>query len=302
MKILNIGSLNLDFVYAVDHFVRPGETIAAKQFDKHSGGKGLNQSIALAKAKAQVFHAGKVGADGRGLIELLGETGANTELVEIVKDKPTGHAIIQVDEKGQNCIIIFGGANQDISKSDIDGMLEKFEKGDILLLQNEASNAGYAIEQAYKKGMLVALNPSPIDDCLKKSPALKYVHWFILNEIEGFEISQKREPDEILREMKRLFPECIVVLTLGKDGVVYFDGEQKATHGIYEVPVADTTAAGDTFAGYFLAGTARGLPVPKCLELASKASSLAVSRPGSGDSIPTLAEVESTDIKLVIRK
>ncbi len=297
MKILSLGSLNLDHVYAVDHFVRAGETIASTKMENFCGGKGLNQSIALSRGGAQVFHAGRVGADGEVLRERLAQSGVDTAYTVVDPTVPTGHAIIQVEPKGQNCIIIFGGANQTIDPPFIDDVVSQFEQGDIALFQNEISNLDYAIERAAKQGMQVALNPSPINEALRNSPSLKYVKWFILNEIEGYELSGEKEPQAICEALHKKYPGSIVVLTLGKQGVLYSDGTTTARHGIYNVPVVDTTAAGDTFAGFFLACTARGLSVERTLELASKASSLAVSRPGASDSIPTIEEVETTDIQ-----
>lgn len=293
MRILNIGSLNIDHVYSVENFVRPGETISSIDMKDFFGGKGLNQSIALARAGAKVYHAGKVGHDGKALIECLKENGVNTDYIFVAESLPTGHAIIQVDKKGQNCIIIYAGANGDISENDIDEILSNFDKGDLLLLQNEISNLEYAIKKAHSLGMQMALNPSPITRQLASSDALKYVDWFILNEIEGYEITGKKEGMEICHALKASYPDCRVVLTLGKKGCMYYDGKDCFSHGIYDVPVVDTTAAGDTFTGYFLACVSEGLSIEKGLELASKAASISVSRAGASPSIPDRNEVES---------
>ncbi len=298
MKILSFGSLNLDYVYSLDHFVRGGETIASLKREEFCGGKGLNQSIALARAGAEVYHGGRVGAEGEVLKNRLRESGVDVSLTETLGNVPTGHAIIQVDKTGQNCIIIYGGANQSMTESDVDAMLKGFGEGDIILLQNETSMRDYAITKAAEKGMQVALNPSPIDEGLINSPALKYVKYFILNEIEGHELSSESEPERICEEMHKRFPGSVVVLTLGKDGVMYSDGENVYTHGIYKVKAVDTTAAGDTFAGYFLACSSKGVSPEKAIAIASKASGIAVSRAGASDSIPTMAEVESLDIPL----
>ena len=296
MKILCLGSLNLDFVYKVDHFVAPGETIAALERNQHCGGKGLNQAIALARAGATVYHAGKIGSDGEILRERLVGSGVNDSLLETDTTVPTGHAIIQVDPSGQNNIIICGGANRSIDKSFVDRVLENFTAGDILLLQNEISEVDYAISRAAEKGMTVALNPSPLDEALKNSPELKKVGIFILNEIEGFDLTGEKEPTAICKKLKSLYPDCVVMLTLGSRGSMYFDGESTYTHDIFKVNAVDTTGAGDTFTGYFLAGLAEGMDVASILELASKASAIAVSRPGASDSIPTRKEVETTEL------
>lgn len=292
MKILNLGSLNLDYVYAVRHIAKSGETIAALSRNTFCGGKGLNQSIALARAGAKVYHAGCIGPEGAQLKTRLEESGVDTRLTKTV-DIPTGHAIIQVTPNGENCIIVHGGANQCITEADVDCMLADFGRDDILLLQNETSCRDYAICQAARKGMRIALNPSPIDETLRSSQALYHVHWFILNEIEGYDLSGEAEPQRICTALREKYNRCTVVLTLGEDGVTYYDGENEYHHGIYEVPVVDTTAAGDTFAGYFIAGIAAGHSAQKAIALASKASALAVSRAGASDSIPTLVEVET---------
>lgn len=151
MKILNFGSLNIDYVYSVDHFVQKGETISSSQMNIFSGGKGLNQSVALGRAGAKVFHAGRIGKDGEFLVEQLKEAGVNTDLVVVDEDCSTGHAIIQNDAEGDNCILLYGGANQRITKEQIDAALEQFDAGDYLVLQNEISNLPYLMEKAQKK-------------------------------------------------------------------------------------------------------------------------------------------------------
>ncbi|MEM0530567.1 ribokinase [Zongyangia sp. HA2173] len=297
MKILNFGSLNIDNVYSMDHFVRPGETTASLKMETFCGGKGLNQSVALAKAGAPVYHAGKVGADGQMLIDILGEYGVDTSLVAMTQGH-TGHAIIQVDKKGQNCILLYGGANQEITTDYIDDVLAHFEKGDMLLLQNEINNIDYIIKKAAEKGMILAINPSPISDELVKMD-LTSITYFILNEIEGNELTQETDPEKIARKMRQIYPGCVVVLTLGKQGVMYYDGTNTYTHGIYDVPVVDTTAAGDTFTGFFLSTLMQGEDVPKALEYASIASSLAVSQKGAAPSIPTMEQVKDAKLKKV---
>ena len=297
MKILNFGSLNIDNVYSMDHFVRPGETTASLKMETFCGGKGLNQSVALAKAGAPVYHAGKVGADGQMLIDILGEYGVDTSLVAMTQGH-TGHAIIQVDKKGQNCILLYGGANQEITTDYIDDVLAHFEKGDMLLLQNEINNIDYIIKKAAEKGMILAINPSPISDELVKMD-LTSITYFILNEIEGNELTQETDPEKIARKMRQIYPGCVVVLTLGKQGVMYYDGTNTYTHGIYDVPVVDTTAAGDTFTGFFLSTLMQGEDVPKALEYASIASSLAVSQKGAAPSISTMEQVKDAKLKKV---
>lgn len=184
MKILNFGSLNIDYVYSVDHFVQKSETISSSQMNIFSGGKGLNQSTALGRAGAQVFHAGRIGKGGEFLVEQLKEAGVNTDLVVLDSQCSTGHAIIQNDAEGDNCILLYGGANQRITKEQIDATLDQFDAGDYLVLQNETSNLPYLMEKAAEKQMKIVLNPSPMDEKIKALP-LDKVTLFFVNEIEA---------------------------------------------------------------------------------------------------------------------
>ncbi|HEX3039349.1 MAG TPA: ribokinase [Caproiciproducens sp.] len=289
MKILNFGSLNYDYVYSVDHILMPGETLAAGRMETFCGGKGLNQSVALAKAGAEVWHAGMVGEDGGALLELCGKNGVNTSLVQTIPGK-SGHTVIQVDKNGQNSILLFGGSNRCLTREYIGEVFSGFEPGDMVLLQNEVNDIDYIIDTACQRGMRIALNPSPFDEAVQKCDLYK-VSFLLLNEIEGLQISGSREPEKILQFFAQTYPKTSVVLTLGKDGAVYQDGSGRVKHGIYPVKVVDTTAAGDTFTGFFLSSVLQGNTAQEALELASKASSIAVTRKGAAPSIPALDEV-----------
>lgn len=290
MSILNFGSLNIDHVYHVDHFVRPGETISAGRLEYFSGGKGLNQSIALAKAGAEVYHAGKIGTDGEKLKEILANDGVHTDYIEMTNGV-NGHALIQVVPSGQNNIIIYGGSNHEITETYVDQVLENFGEDDLVLMQNEISCINYIARQCAKRKIKIALNPSPISKELLDTFPFELVSLFFINEIEGRELSKTENTDEILDSLIKMYPNSAFVFTLGHNGVIYQDKNDTFTHGIYNVKVVDTTAAGDTFTGYFLACYAAGEPIPDCLLKASVASSLAVSKPGASPSIPLMEEV-----------
>lgn len=296
MKILNLGSLNIDRVYSVDNFVQPGETISSLSLDTFCGGKGLNQAIAAKKAGSQVFMAGKVGTDGGMLLAKLKEFDVDTQFV-LISEGLSGHAIIQVEKSGQNNIILYGGANREITRKDVDFILSHFEKGDILLLQNEISSMPYIIEKGYEMGMIIALNPSPMNEKLLECDLSK-VTYFIMNELEAHAICGRKDPDQAITAIHGKYPNSKIVITLGGDGVKYFDGHDTHYHGIFKVEVVDTTAAGDTFTGYFLNGVLENLPPMEILDLASKASAIAVSRMGAANSVPTKAEVLSTNLHL----
>ena len=283
MKVLNFGSLNIDYVYSLDHFVQKGETISSRSLDIFSGGKGLNQSVALGRAGAEVYHAGAIGTDGDFLTDILKDAGVWTEYVRRLTSVRTGNAIIQRDRKGDNCIILYGGANQSIEKAQVDETLDQFEAGDFLVLQNEINELPYIMEQAHQKGLKMVLNPSPNE--VEACQILK------LPEAERREAAAKG--NELCRRLSEAFPEAMIVLTLGENGSVCLDHGVLTEQPIYRTETVDTTAAGDTFTGYFVAGLIRGLSVGEAMDLAAKAASITVSGLGAAPSIPTLAQVEN---------
>ena len=291
MKILNFGSLNLDYVYSVDHFVAEGETLASTVRNTFCGGKGLNQSVALARAGADTLHAGCIGPEGDMLTDMLQSAGVNTQYVRRV-DTPTGHAIIQEDPRGRNCILLFGGANQCTDPAFADEVLANFSAGDWLVLQNEISSLPYLIKAAKAKGMIVVLNPSPFDKSLIAA-GLDQVDYILLNETEGKQLTGYEAPADILDAIRAAYPSLKVVLTLGKDGCVYDDGAQRISHGIFPVTAVDTTAAGDTFTGFFIGAVSAGKSAADAIHRASAASAIAVSRPGAAPSVPTADEVDA---------
>lgn len=291
MKILNFGSLNLDLVYQIPHFVRAGETLSTTSFTRNVGGKGLNQSVALAKAGAEVYHAGLIGADGGMLKDFLDANGVDTRFVRTV-DSASGHAVIQVEPAGNNCIFLYGGANQCVTDAFIDEVVSAFSAGDFLVLQNEINSIDRIIDAAAARGMQVVLNPSPVADNLKSLP-LEKIGWFILNEVEGGELSGETEPEKILDRLTALYPHAQIVLTLGGDGSVYAGRGRRVRQQAFRVQAVDTTAAGDTFTGFFFAAVAAGVDPEDALLRASKASAISVTRPGAAASIPTLDEVLS---------
>lgn len=295
MKVINFGSINIDHVYTVEHFVRPGETLRSKSYRVFSGGKGANQSIALASAGASVSHAGKIGKDGRWLMQRLQQSGVDTSLIETI-ETPTGHALIQVNEEGENAIIIHGGANETVTKNDIDTVLSVVDIGDYLLVQNEINSVDKIIQKAKEKGMVIVFNPAPMNDDVKDYP-LALVDIFIINEIEGKALTNQEDPQMILDSMQTIFPQSQTVLTLGKSGLVYGDENERIRLPGLKVEAVDTTGAGDTFIGYFLAELIEGKEIKECLQTGIKASALCVTRKGAGDSIPKRDEVENFEAK-----
>ena len=294
-RILNIGSINLDEVFSVPHFIRPGETMSCRTYERFVGGKGNNQSTALGRAGADVHHAGKIGQDGLFAVELPACSGVDVSRVQN-SEVPTGRALIQVDDTGQNCIILFGGANRAITPDDVDSFLEGWGEGDAILFQNEISSLSYAMAVARKKGLRIYFNPSPADEVLADLP-LDAVDCFILNEVEGamlsgLEASPAADPDVMLAVLRRRFPRAELLLTLGASGARYegMDGIRIAVPA-RRVKAVDTTAAGDTFTGYFIAARLRGESPQAALEEATAAAAICVQKPGAAASIPYRTEI-----------
>jgi len=290
MKILNYGSLNLDYVYTVDHIVKPGETITSSGLEVHPGGKGLNQSVALARAGAQVSHAGLVGEDGTMLLQTCKDNNIDTSFIQTT-DIRSGNAIIQIDAGGENSIVLFAGANRQNSVEYIDEVLKNFGCGDLLIVQNEVNLLDYMIGSAFSIGMKVALNPSPFDDIVKSCDFSKVSYLFV-NEIEAGQISGETVPDKMLSAIRKIYPNVKVILTLGSDGAYYQDADTVYYQPAFAVSAVDTTAAGDTFTGYFLSEITQKKSPQQALFLASKAAALAVSRKGAVSSIPWKSEID----------
>ena len=292
MRMVVFGSLNIDKVYSLDEFVRPGQTISAAKMEQFCGGKGFNQAIALRRAGNSVSFAGAVGQDGGMLLKTLDENGIVRDHVKVT-DGATGHAIIQVDKQGGNCIIILAGANGEITEADADKALESFGAGDLIVLQNEISCVPYILRRAHEKGMVVAFNPSPYDGKIAGCD-LSCVDYLLVNEVEGAGMAGCTDANAILDTLHNRYPALNIVLTLGGDGSVYQDKNgARYNCGIHMVQAVDTTAAGDTFTGFFLSEMLRPGDADKALHTAAVAAGIAVSRKGAEPSIPHIDEVKS---------
>lgn len=309
MKVLNFGSLNLDYVYHVDHFVKPGETLSAAAQTVNAGGKGLNQSIALSRSGVETYHAGCLGKGGEMLREMLEKSGVHTEYLKEV-DALQGNAVIQVVPSGQNSILLFGGSNRAVTKEYVDEVLQHFESGDYLVLQNEISSLGYLASAAAKKGMKVILNPSPYNEAIHEVDFSR-LSWLLVNEIEilqaaadqlGFTLDEEADGKPDLETIRKVcasflekYPDLHIIVTLGALGSAAFFLEDGAVKEVpqkaYMVKAVDTTAAGDTFTGYFISGLIQGAPIKESMDLAARASAVGVTRPGAAPSIPTPEEI-----------
>ena len=294
MKVYNIGSLNIDYVYAVEHFVRPGETISSTGLQTFPGGKGLNQSVALARAGAKVLHGAFIGSGGEFLLDTLQDSGADTSRIKKL-ERPSGHAMIQVDSTGQNSILLFAGTNHALTPEYIESFLSDARENDTLLVQNETNCLDVIFNAARDKNLQLAFNPSPFEESLFKLP-LSYVKWWFCNEIEAAALFGEGTPEEIAERFAERYPDSRLILTLGENGSLCVCEGKLYTQPVFEVKAADTTAAGDTFTGYFLACVVRGHSIPEALREASLAAAIAVSRHGASSSVPWARELHDPDI------
>jgi len=294
MRVLNFGSLNLDYVYNVEHFVQPGETLSALSRAVKAGGKGLNQSVALARAGLLPSHAGCLGTGGSLLKSLLEENGVDTEYLLPVPEAQ-GHTVIQVSPDGENCILLYGGSNQCIPEEYIRRVISCFSQGDWLILQNEISHLPLIVQLAAARGMHIVLNPSPYNAALNQVD-FSALDWLLVNEIEAEQITGDKDPERIWNKLHGQYGRLSLLITLGKQGSIAFqvDGSTVQTHREKAVSVqaVDTTAAGDTYTGYFIAGLVEGMPLHMCMNLASRAAAVSVTRPGAAESIPWRKELD----------
>lgn len=291
IEVLNFGSLNIDHVYHVSHFVRPQETLAVGGYRKFAGGKGLNQSVALARAGLRVAHAGKCGTDGAFLADTLREAGVDVRFL-LRSEGPTGHACIQVDSSGQNAILVAPGANQEITGREVDETLAGIPPGTLLLLQNEINDIPLLMRNAARKGLRIALNPAPCGPEVADYP-LELCDFLFVNEVEAAQLTglAVSDPGLLLDGLVRRCPRAEVILTLGADGAWCASEGRRFYREAFPVRVVDTTCAGDTFIGYFLAARLHGASVETAMRTASRAGAMTVSRAGAAVSIPALAEV-----------
>ncbi len=294
MKIFNFGSLNIDNVYNVQEFVKPGQTIFSDSFQVAAGGKGLNQSIAAARAGASVIHAGCIGSNGAFLADLMQEAGVDISNL-LTLDASTGHTVIEVNAAGQNRIIVHGGTNQMLTEDYLDTVLSKAASGDLALLQNETNLIASILLKSHEKGLKIVFNPSPIPRDPASLP-LHLVDYFMVNELEAAllaDLPPDTPCESILDCLAKKYPRAAITMTLGHNGVLFSHGNVRLSHPVFPVKAVDTTAAGDTFCGYFLAALCRNAPIETALKEASAASAIAVSRPNAAPSIPLYEEVET---------
>jgi ribokinase len=284
MAIYNLGSINIDHVYRVPHLPQPGETLKASDLVTVLGGKGANQSIAAARAGAKVFHIGAYGAQDPWIFQTISGAGVDTQYLRAVSG-PSGHAIICVDAQAENSIVLFGGANQQITPDQLDTALADAGTGDWLLLQNETNLGAYAARKAKALGLQVCYSAAPFDTSLVAA-ILPFTDLLIVNEVE------EREINEAGAKFAERLGQIAVVTTFGSKGARCAAPDCQHDAAAFPVRAVDTTGAGDTFLGYLLAAVDRRDGIEAAMQYAMAAAAVKVSRAGTSTAIPTRAEVE----------
>lgn len=290
-KLVNVGSLCIDLVYPVPSIVKAGETLASGARQVFPGGKGLNQSIAAARAGAEVKHYGAVGDDGDMLLEQLQQEGVDTAGVQRLSG-PSGQAIIQVDAQGQNAIVISGGSNRALSNELIDEAVAELKPGDWVLLQNEVNDVGQIMAKAAATGANIAFNVAPPDERIFEYP-IELLKLLVVNEPEAMALAVQDTPQAAFSSLVASYPKTHVVLTRGKEGLLFYDADTRQQHelGTFKVTAVDETAAGDAFVGYLMAALVAGKTLPEAMPTASAAGALAVTAAGAAPSIPSAVAV-----------
>lgn len=286
MAVYNLGSINADLFYQVPHLLTPGETLASTRHSRGLGGKGANMSVAIARAAARAVHIGAVGADGRWAVDRMMEYGVDTRHIAQVTE-PTGHAVIMVDTRGENAILLYAGANHAVTETHIASGLAEAGAADTFLFQNETSGQEGGAMLASSKGMRVVHAAAPFDAAAVQS-VLPLLDILVMNAVEAQQLSDAT--GTALTDL----PVRDIVVTLGGDGCRWLNTDEGQDRTFPAIPVTpvDTTGAGDTFTGFLVAGLDRGLPMEQAISLGQQAAAIMVTRHGTADVIPDLKDVQ----------
>lgn len=284
MKAVVIGSINIDHVINVEHIANPGETIKGEAYVQVPGGKGLNQAIALSRLCPNTMLIGSINENDSFSMSFLEKSNLDISLINKTPE-PTGTAFIQVDQQGENSIVIVSGANGKTDITKVLDFLSRLDKGDMVVLQNEINDIDLIVDYAYDNHLSVVLNPSPITNVITMD-LIKKVKYLILNEVEMHALAKTTNIDKALNKLLENNPTLIIVLTLGEQGAIYKSSTEELKVKAYKVDVVDTTCAGDTFLGFFIGSIIKGMTLETSLYNATKAASICITRKGASPTIP----------------
>lgn len=296
-KIIVIGSSNVDMVVRTSHLPAPGETILGGEFFMNQGGKGANQAVAIKRLGGNLIFMAKLGNDvlGRQSVGYFKKEGIDTRYIALDKDSASGVALISVDDHAENSIVVASGANMLLNEQDVDKMLEEMCEGDILLMQLEIplQTVEYAARKAFGKGVKVVLNPAPARSLPKE--LFRHLYMVTPNRIEaemltGIKIANDADVEKVAEEICAMGVKNVII-TLGSKGCLIREEGVSYRIDAFKVEPIDTTAAGDTFNGALCVGLSEGMDLKQAAVMASKASSIAVTRMGAQSSIPYREEL-----------
>lgn len=296
-KIIVIGSSNVDMVVRTSHLSAPGETILGGEFFMNQGGKGANQAVAIKRLGGNLIFMAKLGNDvlGRQSVGYFKKEGIDTRYIALDEDSASGVALISVDDHAENSIVVASGANMLLNEQDVDKMLEEMCEGDILLMQLEIplQTVEYAARKAFGKGVKVVLNPAPARSLPKE--LFRHLYMVTPNRIEaemltGIKIANDADVEKVAEEICAMGVKNVII-TLGSKGCLIREEGVSYRIDAFKVAPVDTTAAGDTFNGALCVGLSEGMDLKQAAVMASKASSIAVTRMGAQSSIPYREEL-----------
>lgn len=296
-KIIVIGSSNVDMVVRTSHLPAPGETILGGDFFMNQGGKGANQAVAIKRLGGNLIFMAKLGNDvlGRQSVGYFKKEGIDTRYIALDEDSASGVALISVDDHAENSIVVASGANMLLNEQDVDKMLEEMCEGDILLMQLEIplQTVEYAARKAFGKGVKVVLNPAPARSLPKE--LFRHLYMVTPNRIEaemltGIKIANDADVEKVAEEICAMGVKNVII-TLGSKGCLIREEGVSYRIDAFKVEPVDTTAAGDTFNGALCVGLSEGMDLKQAAVMASKASSIAVTRMGAQSSIPYREEL-----------
>lgn len=296
-KIIVIGSSNVDMVVRTSHLPAPGETILGGEFFMNQGGKGANQAVAIKRLGGNLIFMAKLGNDvlGRQSVGYFKKEGIDTRYIALDEDSASGVALISVDDHAENSIVVASGANMLLDEQDVDKMLEEMCEGDILLMQLEIplQTVEYAARKAFGKGVKVVLNPAPARSLPKE--LFRHLYMVTPNRIEaemltGIKIANDADVEKVAEEICAMGVKNVII-TLGSKGCLIREEGVSYRIDAFKVEPVDTTAAGDTFNGALCVGLSEGMDLKQAAVMASKASSIAVTRMGAQSSIPYREEL-----------
>ncbi|MEQ3233174.1 ribokinase [Bacteroides cellulosilyticus] len=297
-KIIVIGSSNIDMMVKTPHLPAPGETILGGEFFMNQGGKGANQAVAVKRLGGNLIFVAKLGNDilGQQSVDYFKKEGIDTKYITLDENSASGVALISVDDHAENSIVVASGANMLLNEQDVDKVVEEMCEGDILLMQLEIpiQTVEYAARKAFEKGVKVVLNPAPARNLPKE--LLRYLFMITPNRIEaemltGIKIVNDADAERVAKGISAMGVQNIIV-TLGSKGCLVREGDTSYCVDAFKVEPVDTTAAGDTFNGALCVGLAEGMNLRQSAVMASKASSVAVTRMGAQSSIPHRKELD----------